>query len=57
MDKIVGLILGILKGLLIILVLALVVRYLGLLAAGTIEKTTLLKYILNNNPLAGILGI
>ncbi len=56
-DRIIGLFLGILKGLLIVLALALIVRYLGLLAPDTIEKTTILKYILNTNPLADILGV
>lgn len=56
-DKIIGLILGILKGLLIVLTLAVVVRYVGLISGETVEKTTILKYILNINPLANILGI
>lgn len=56
-DKIIGLILGILKGLLIVFTLAVVVRYIGLLSSETVEKTTILKYILNVNPLANILGI
>ena len=56
-DKIIGLVLGILKGLLLVLTLALVIRYLGLLAPDTIEQTRVLKYILNMNPLADILGI
>jgi uncharacterized membrane protein required for colicin V production len=56
-DRIIGLVLGILKGLLVILTLALVIRYLGLLAPEKIEQTTVLKYILNINPLADILGI
>lgn len=55
-DRIIGLVLGILKGLLIVLTLALVVRYFGLLAPETIEKTKVLKYILDTNPLADILG-
>ncbi|SHI22790.1 Colicin V production protein [Sporobacter termitidis DSM 10068] len=56
-DKIVGLVLGILKGLLIVLVLAVVVRYVGLVSADTVEKTTVLSFLLNRNPLAGILGL
>ncbi|NLA86484.1 MAG: CvpA family protein [Clostridiales bacterium] len=56
-DRIIGLFMGILKGLLIVLALALVVRYLGLLAPDRIEQTTILKYILNMNPLADILGV
>lgn len=56
-DRIIGLALGILKGLLVVLTLALVIRYLGVLAPDKIEQTTVLKYILNINPLADILGI
>lgn len=57
LDRILGLILGIFKGLLIIYVIAVIVRYLGLFSAETVERTVLLRYILNSNPLASILGI
>lgn len=56
-DKIAGLVMGLLRGLLIILAIGVIMRYLGLLSAVTIEKTVLLKYIINNNPIANILGI
>ncbi|UOO37412.1 CvpA family protein [Oscillospiraceae bacterium CM] len=56
-DQVIGLILGFAKGVLIVFALAVIVRYLGILSAGTIEKTTVLKYILNVNPLSSILGI
>ncbi len=56
-DKIIGLALGLVKGLLIVLTLAVIVRYFGVFAPETIERTTVLKYILNMNPLANILGI
>jgi uncharacterized membrane protein required for colicin V production len=56
-DKIIGLVLGIAKGSLIVLTLAVVIRYFGIFAPETIEKTVILKYILNMNPLASILGI
>ena len=56
-DKIVGLSMGLLRGLLIILAIGVIVRYLGLLSAGTVENTVLLKYIINHNPIANILGI
>lgn len=56
-DRIIGLVLGILKGLLLVFTLALVIRYLGLLAPETIGKTAVLKYILNINPLSNIIGI
>ncbi len=56
-DKIVGLALGLLRGLLIILAIGVIIRYLGLLSAGTVENTVLLKYMSNHNPIANILGI
>lgn len=56
-DRIIGLVLGILKGLLLVFTLAFIIRYLGLLAPETIGKTTVLKYILNMNPLSDIIGI
>ena len=56
-DAITGALLGLAKGLLIVLSLAVVVRYVGLLAPETIDGTTVLKYIINNNPLADIIGI
>ncbi|MEL4106636.1 CvpA family protein [Oscillospiraceae bacterium WX1] len=56
-DQVIGLILGLAKGVLIVFALAVIVRYLGILSAETIEKTTVLKYILNVNPLSSILGV
>ena len=56
-DKIIGLAMGLLRGLLIILAIGVIVRYLSLVSAETIENTHLLKYIINNNPIANILGI
>ncbi len=56
-DKIVGLVFGLAKGALIVLAIAVIVRYLGFISPETIDKTVILKYITNANPLAGILGI
>ncbi len=56
-DKIIGLVMGLLRGLLVLLVLGVVIRYLGLLSSETFEETVLLNYIVNNNPIANILGI
>ncbi len=56
-DRIIGLVMGLLRGLLIILAIGVIIRYLGLLSADTVEKTVLLKYLINNNPIANILGI
>lgn len=57
LDSIVGLVFGLAKGAVIIYAIAAVVRYVGLVAPSIIDKTTLLKYLINTNPLANILGI
>jgi uncharacterized membrane protein required for colicin V production len=56
-DKIAGGILGLLRGLIIVYVLSAVVRYVGILASSTVDETTVLKYLVNTNPIAVILGI
>ena len=56
-DIATGVIFGLAKGLLIVFALAAIVRYLGLLAPDTLEGTSVLKYIVNNNPIAGTIGI
>ena len=56
-DSIAGSVFGVAKGLLMVLIVATVVRYIGLLAPETLEKTTVLKYIVNNNPIANVIGI
>jgi uncharacterized membrane protein required for colicin V production len=57
LDKIIGIFLGLIKGLLIVFALAVIIRYIGLLSAGTIRETVILNYILNENPIAKLLGI
>ena len=57
LDIIAGVAFGFAKGLLIVLVLAAVMRYLGLLALDILEGTTLLNYLVNNNMIADMLGI
>ena len=56
-DIIAGAALGLAKGFLIVLSLAAVVRYFGLLAQSTLEETTVLNYFVNNNMIADMLGI
>ena len=56
-DIITGVAFGLVKGLLIVFTLATIVRYAGILAPDTINGTTVLKYIVNNNPIANIIGI
>ena len=56
-DAVSGAVFGTAKGVLIVLILATVVRYAGMLAPDIIEKTLVLKFIVNNNPIANVIGI
>ena len=56
-DMISGTVFGLLKGLIIVYTVAVIIRYFGLLINSTLEETTILRYIVNNNPIATILGI
>jgi uncharacterized membrane protein required for colicin V production len=55
-DIIAGVAFGVVKGLLIVLAIATVVRYYGLLAVDMLESTTVLNYLANNNFVANLLG-
>jgi len=56
-DIIAGCVFGFFKGVIIVYAIAVIVRYFGLLMLETLEKTTLLNYLVNNNPIANLLGI
>ena len=56
-DSITGVLLGLVKGWLIVVALAVIVRYFGLLASSTVEETSVLKYFVNNNMIADMLGL
>ena len=56
-DEIAGTAFGLLKGMVIVYAIAVIVRYIGLLAPETIEQTVVLNNIVNNNPIANMLGI
>jgi uncharacterized membrane protein required for colicin V production len=56
-DSIAGAAFGLLRGLVIIFFIALVLRYLGLLAPGTIEKTGVLEFLVRHNPIADALKL
>ncbi|MCL2366760.1 MAG: CvpA family protein [Oscillospiraceae bacterium] len=56
-DAITGTAFGFVKGLIIVLTLAVVARYFGLLAIELLEDTVVLNYLVQNNFIAGILGI
>ena len=57
LDSIAGVLLGLAKGLLIVLALSVVIRYFGLLASSTIAETSILNYLVNHNPIADMLGL
>ena len=57
LDAAAGVAFGFAKGLLIVLAIAAVVRYFGLLAIDTLEETSVLNYLVNNNIIADMLGI
>jgi len=56
-DIVTGTVLGFMKGFIIVLTLATIVRYAGLLAVETLEGTSVLKYFVNNNLIANMLGV
>ena len=56
-DIIAGSAFGLFKGLIIVYTVAVILRYFGLLVLSTLERTTVLIYLVNNNPIANLLGI
>jgi len=56
-DIITGSALGLLKGTIIVYTIAVIVRYFGLLFIDTLESTTILRYLVNNNPIASMFGV
>jgi len=56
-DTIAGAACGFIKGIVIVYVLAVIVRYFGLLMLPILEGTTVLYFIVNNNPIAAMLGV
>ena len=56
-DAVAGVIFGLAKGFIIIYAIATIVRYFGLLASSTVEETSILHHIVNNNPIADMLGL
>jgi len=57
LDMIAGSALGLIKGLIIVYTVAVIARYFGLLILSTIEGTSIFRHIINNNPIANMLGI
>jgi len=57
LDMISGVVFGLIKGLIIVFALAAVIRYVGILAPETLDGTSVLKHIVNNNPIANRIGV
>jgi len=56
-DIISGSVLGVLKGIILVYTVAVILRYFGVLVLPTLEKTSLLLYLVNSNPIANLLGL
>lgn len=56
-DQIIGTGLGLLKGVVIVMFLALVFRYLGLVGADIAGETRVLEYFVRNNVVANLMGV
>ena len=56
-DQIAGTVLGLLKGVAVVMFLALVFRYVGILSADLLGKTKVLMYFAEHNAIANLLGI
>jgi len=56
-DMIAGSALGLVKGLIIVYTVSVIARYYGLLILSIIDETTIFRYIINNNPIANMLGV
>jgi len=56
-DIIAGISFGVIKGIIIVLSLAVIIRYLGLLAPSTLESTGILNYLVHHNFIANMLGV
>ena len=57
LDQIIGTALGLLKGVVIVMFLALVFRYVGIISADLLGKTKVLMYFAEHNTIANLLGI
>jgi len=56
-DMIAGTVFGLFKGIIIVYTIAVIVRYFGLLILPILEGTAILRYIVNSNPIANMLGV
>lgn len=56
-DTIAGSVLGLVKGVIIVLAIAMIARYFGLVAVSSLESTAVLEYLVNNNLIANMFGL
>ena len=57
LDTIAGALCGVVKGIIIVFVLAVIARYFGLVMLDTLEGTMVFYFLVNNNPIASMLGV
>ncbi|MDR3278301.1 MAG: CvpA family protein [Oscillospiraceae bacterium] len=57
LDSLFGILFGLVRGLVIVFIIALLLRYLGIVSAEKLSDTKILKYLIENNPIANILKI
>jgi uncharacterized membrane protein required for colicin V production len=57
LDKIIGVVFGLARGALMVLAAAVILRYVGLANSALINDTRILKYLIENNPVADVLGL
>ena len=56
-DVIAGAVMGLFKGIIVVYTVAVIIRYFGLLILPTLERTYILRAIVNSNPIANMLGV
>ena len=56
-DMIAGAALGLAKGLIIVFTVGVIIRYFGVMIFPTLENAAFLRYVVNNNPIANMLGV
>jgi len=56
-DIIAGTVCGVAKGIIVVYVLAVIIRYFGLVILPILEDTAVLYFLVNNNPIATMLGV
>ena len=56
-NRLIGILLGLAKGFIVVLVLAVILRYAGFVSADAVKNTIILDFLLRWNPIAAALGV